>query len=427
MTDLGESDTGGPVSPKPGQGRITGVTEDAACEATEAKSKAGSALPESLTPMLHMVDKLAGLNGYLGEVARGSGRLAEFAKLNESLTRAIAPFGQLFEAREFLGRQVSILASSGVRAMVEQFDKNNMAASVQQSVLGSMEAISRTALGNSMLTGELSAQWAKVHALDMLHQVDVSQLGALRVGLVGNIASITKVAGLVESRNSLLARLAPILDVARPVVLATRAWEDVLQVTPRHDPSLYLPRFDVAGKATGWAIQAGIALTEKDNGRVVSMEAETAVALGPAEASAELRLRLTGISPALRDKLDGAWERLMDGGADATSQAANSLMELVDWTLRFLAPDADVLAWHTAERRPAKELHESRPTRQLRVRFAVRNQPEKNSTIDLYLKAIQGLVDAIQGAKHGHGQDNRRGLIPVAMTVEGFLHFLLLY
>jgi hypothetical protein len=101
-------------------------------------------------------------------------------------------------------------------------------------------------------------------------------------------------------------------------------------------------------------------------------------------------------------------------------------MELIDWTLRFLAPDPDVMTWHAAEGRPLAELNDGGPTRQLRVRFAVRNHPEKNSTIDLYLKAVQGLVAAIQRIKHGLDWNSHRALAPVVMTAEGFLHFLLM-
>lgn len=97
----------------------------------------------------------------------------------------------------------------------------------------------------------------------------------------------------------------------------------------------------------------------------------------------------------------------------------------MDWTLRLLAPDADVLAWHAAERRPAKELHGGRPTRTLRLRYAVRDQPEKNSTLDLYLRSVQGLGETIQGVKHGLGRQSHRALTRVALTIEGLLYFLL--
>jgi hypothetical protein len=344
----------------------------------------------------------------------------------DSLSKVLMqPFAQVLESREWLGRQVSMLASPALATLIEGLDKKLIAPSLLESAVASLGAVSHAALGESMITSTLAAKWASLHVGDLLGDIDVGSFDAVGSVLAAQVAVIPTIAHFVEHHNALLAQLAPSIDVAKSVTFATRAWQDVVRVTPEDTGGRYLTRFDIAGRATGWAVHTGILLTEEDEAGLEQMEAEAVVFLGPGVASAELRLRLSQINPALCDKLDGAWERIASGGSDAASQASNSLTELVDWTLRLLAPDADVLAWHAAEHRPAKELHEGRPTRTLRLRYAVRNQPEKNSTLDLYLRSVQGLGETIQGVKHSLARQSHRALTPMAMTIEGLLHFLL--
>jgi hypothetical protein len=91
----------------------------------------------------------------------------------------------------------------------------------------------------------------------------------------------------------------------------------------------------------------------------------------------------------------------------------------------LLTPDVEVLACHAAGCRSDEELNAGRPTRTLRLRYVVRGHPEKNSSLNLYVKAVQELVGAIQSPKHALASSSERTLAPVALTVEGLLHFLL--
>lgn len=365
------------------------------------------------------------LGGWLGELVLQSQAVAELQRFREGVLRSVLPIEDLLKYRDNVGQQVAALASAGMLETIEQFRKN-IAASYQEPMLKSLEVFSRATLGNSMITGDLAAQWANLRVGHILDHVDVAQFAAVQASLSAQIELIRSAAHLVETHNGLLTGLRPPIEVARPAVLATRAWQDVVRLTPPIDSSPYLPRLDIAGRATGWAVHAGVVLTEQDDDELDRIEAEVATSLGSRSASNELRVRLAEIDRRLAEKLDGAWERITEGGADSTSQAANSLMELVDWTLRFLAPNDAVLSWHAAESRPAKELHEGRPTRLLRVRYAVRQYPEKNSSLNLYLKAVQELTGTIQGAKHGLDRNSRKALVPVAMVIEGLLHFLLI-
>lgn len=75
-------------------------------------------------------------------------------------------------------------------------------------------------------------------------------------------------------------------------------------------------------------------------------------------------------------------------------------MEAVEWTLRLLSPDDKVLAWHKAKGRHTSELHNGRATRALRIRYAVRSNPEKRTAANSYVSCIQQLVNVIQSPKH---------------------------
>jgi hypothetical protein len=287
-----------------------------------------------------------------------------------------------------------------------------------------LETLSRTAFGDSMPTANLAARWANSYIRDMVaarRKVASAALPALTIQL----ESLSRISALVEQQNVLLTRLRPLADVAHPISLATRAWRDVLRLTPEASTGHYLERLTAAGRSTGWAIQTGILLTKHDATRVAQLNAQARVALGPAGASLDLRARLSALDPHLPDPLDAAWERIAAGGVGAASQAAHSLMEVVDWTLRLLAPDAAVLAWHSTEHLPESDLHNGRPIRTLRLRFAVRNSPEKNFAIKLYLRSLQELVGAIQEPKHSLWIANEAVLASIAMAVESLLLFLL--
>jgi hypothetical protein len=342
--------------------------------------------------------------------------------------RSIQPFHNLLKYRETVGREFAALASGGVFEVVDQLRKS-LAATYQQPLLASVEALSRASFGNSMITGDIAAQLANIQVAQVLGAINNKQIAAMQAGVLAQIESIRTSAMLIETHSRLLTGLAPLVGVARPVVLATRAWQDVVRRTPQGEGGVnlqrYLQRLDVGGHMTGWAVHAGVVLTEPDGEELVRIEAEISTALAPGVASTELRQRLREIDLGLAEKLEGAWERITNGGPDSTSQAANSLMELIDWTLRLRAPNELVIAWHAKDKRPTDELYDGKPTRSLRIRYAVRHQPEKRSSLNMYVKTVQELTALIQGTKHTIDGGSRKALVPVAMVVEGLLYFLL--
>ena len=81
------------------------------------------------------------------------------------------------------------------------------------------------------------------------------------------------------------------------------------------------------------------------------------------------------------------------------------------------------MAWYAEQDpKPPNALDEKgRPTRSLKLRFTVRDHPEKTFAVDLYLRAIKGLVGSLQDPKHDLRTTDPRALAPVALTVESFL------
>jgi predicted pPIWI-associating nuclease len=319
--------------------------------------------------------------------------------------------------REELGRLVSNTIGTGLLDAVVR--SQDLAASRLFSV---SEIVSRNAFGDSMLTSNLAALaaqdcvagWAK--ALESADTV-LSELNATRLADLGQLTAF------VTRQNALLMELHPIRQIALPVTLATRGFENVLRLSEFDVEGQHLNRIDLAGRVTCWTVNAGVMLTARTlDGEI---DVETGTTLGPAHATAELRARLKVVDAELCVKLDGAWERINKGGTDAGRQAAHSLMEAVDWTLRTLAPEEDVMVWRRANDPKEGDLDKNgRPTRVMKLRYIVRDKPEKLPAMNLYRRAIGDLVEAIQSPKHGLRTTDPKALAPVALSVESFLLFL---
>lgn len=218
-------------------------------------------------------------------------------------------------------------------------------------------------------------------------------------------------------------------EIGRSLTLANEAWALVAQAAPEVPDADWGWRLSEAGRTTLGVSATGLLLSAADDDdweedELVDADDDELIA-GPAEAGQRLRDELRRLNPRLVDRLDGAWERVGNHGPDAASQAANSLVELLDWTLRLAAPDAAVLAWHGSESRPPDELNNGRPTRALRIRFVVRLRPDAMAA-EMYVTGLRELMRLLQGHKHGLGEQQLAALARLVPTVEAFLSFLLL-
>lgn len=216
-------------------------------------------------------------------------------------------------------------------------------------------------------------------------------------------------------------------EIGRSLALANEAWAVVARTTPDVPGTGSTWRLLEAGRTTLGVSATGLLLNPTDDEWDDDLldEGDDELITGPAEARARLREELSRLDPRLVNRLDGAWERAGRHGPDAVSQAANSLVELLDWTLRLAAPDARVLAWHSEEGRPGNELRNGRPTRALRVWYIVRERPDAPAA-EMYVKGIGELMNLLQGHKHGGGAQQLAALARLVPTVEAYLSFLLL-
>jgi hypothetical protein len=125
----------------------------------------------------------------------------------------------------------------------------------------------------------------------------------------------------------------------------------------------------------------------------------------------ELLEWLWEIDRRLPGKLQGAWHVLGTRGPDRVSQAANSGVELIDWTLRRLAPDVDVLAWREGSGMYSGEVGGNGiPHRSLKVRYIVRNSKVSSAGVDKIISSLMGSMKELQGFKHAGEGDRERGL-----------------
>lgn|GEM_PF-2209472 len=343
---------------------------------------------------------------------------AVIAGLREQNLHFAGAVQEAMDARARIGKLAADMIGSSVVDAVTR-SQRLLGSSASYSVA---QAISRGALGDSMITANLTALHARSRVLELSESLAPAM--ALTKQLSTQFAGIQQFALLVEQQNQQLLRLHPSLGIAQPASLSTWAFEDVLRTAAGAPTAQYMERVDTAGLTTGWALKASMELTA----RIVDTDLEeaTETTLGPAGASSELRARLAAIDSDLPVKLDGAWERIDHGGTDAGRQAAHSLMEAVDWTLRLMAPPDAVLAWYgEQEPKPREALDANQmPTRVLKFRYIVREKPDKAFALDLYRRAINDLVRALQDPKHGSRTSDPHALAAVAMTVEGFLLFV---
>lgn len=140
--------------------------------------------------------------------------------------------------------------------------------------------------------------------------------------------------------------------------------------------------------------------------------------------------RLSDVHPRLAERLAGAWETLGRAGLDAASQAAHSIQELIDGTLRELAKDDLVFTWYSSgavKMKAADALHNGRPTRALRARYLVSDRPHLAHAADYFISSIGRLTTVLQSAKHDARDEHGAGAIQaVLLSVEGCLAFMLL-
>ena len=83
------------------------------------------------------------------------------------------------------------------------------------------------------------------------------------------------------------------------------------------------------------------------------------------------------------DMYEGAWHALLSSEADSLRQAAHSARELIDWTLRYLAPNSKFTAEEIAHYG-----HNGQPTRRMRARLILNQHSDDAAYVDAMAEAV---------------------------------------
>jgi len=321
----------------------------------------------------------------------------------------------IFDMGPVLWESLQRAGSSAVisAGLIDAFKDLDLAKTPLAGVVGAM--VSDALFGSTSVSSVVAATLADAR---------LSELAALAIGedLSAWYAELTRVADSISSTSLVLARAYPTWEVEQAANWATKAWEITARNAPAQPNVAEALHLASAGQSTTGVLEAGLTLT----GKQAESPQMTEGLLSPGTMARRLRDRLAELDSSLPNRLDGAWERVSHAGPDALSQAAHSLQEAIDWTLRAAAPDAVVLEWHVQARRPATELSRGRPTRRLRAEYILRERAHDRKAVDMWLKALGELVSVIEEMKHGNSDRGLDAVIRLIPTVEGLLAFLLL-
>lgn len=236
--------------------------------------------------------------------------------------------------------------------------------------------------------------------------IDASSLA----GISTSIANIASLQNLQLSKN-----------IERQFAMSMRAWGDYAKSLPKTPSGLDLARVYSSGESA-LSIASGVAAI---GGRATASEIARPWEGAAADLRSEMFGKLGAIDEGLPTKLEGAWDRIQRPGPDAVSQAANSLIELIDWFLRSSASDDVVLAWHIDSSRPETELHEGRPTRALRISYIMRNRSSDTGVVIAYSRTLLMILEELQGLKHSVSDQNLTAIRRLIPGVEAVLTFIL--
>ncbi len=280
--------------------------------------------------------------------------------------------------------------------------------------LAATAEIARALSGSSALFTARVALVADLKLAETLKaiQIPAAQLSALTYASRA-IASISE---------ALLARTRFYPDVDRAIAHVVAGWRVAVSL-PRMQPPINLDRLTAAGATTlGMATAGSVIVGSPPSSFEVATWEEASTELRD-----RMRARLSDIDPGLPRKLDGVWERVSAPGPDAASQAANSLIKVVDWFLRLAAPESDVLSWHTETQGPESQLtKDRRPTRALRVNYVLMTANRDAKPARRFTTGLLDILEFLQGAKHGLDFDDVEAVRRLVLAVEALFTYILI-
>lgn len=225
--------------------------------------------------------------------------------------------------------------------------------------------------------------------------------------IVGINAATTRVLAQLASKNR-STMLPPALNTN--VTKELRKHLSGLSVAPSVDELTFATHASraVAGMTTADLI-VSVGEIDDDSRKLVEVEVVEPWLTEPRNARQELLNSLREIDPQIPELLRAAWAQVGLNGPAAVAMASHAAVEVLDRTLRALAPNDAVLAEHEAGRLPSNSVYVKddnvAPTRAGRVAYAVqRCHPGQTKLVGVQTKAlaasVTNLQDFFQAGKH---------------------------
>lgn len=243
---------------------------------------------------------------------------------------------------------------------------------------------------------------------------------AVNAMLAESVGGLSSLAAEIASTTARLSTLSlPKGKWFASVDLGINSWSNLVRVMPPQPSPHQLGSLSVMGTGALAVAETGLILVDRDFSPEDS-------APDPFSLQREhFRARLMVLGPDLIDRLDGAWERVGRPGPDAASQAAHSLVEFIDWTLRRAAPDEEVLAWHRHTGRPSDELNRGRATRALEIRYIMRDRADEADSAEMQVRSVTEITNYLQKKKHAQGDKDLRAVARLIPGIEAAFTFIL--
>jgi hypothetical protein len=138
------------------------------------------------------------------------------------------------------------------------------------------------------------------------------------------------------------------------------------------------------------------------------------------EHQTKLDALLKRINPDLVEFRKGAWTAFNGRGDDYIGQASSSMRRLVDQLLREIAPQEEVTKTEFFRNSPKAKNNVGRPTRQARVKFAIKWDQNKSDRLERLSRAFLESYDNLSAWDH-HPLKKDSFVHGVLITIEGCL------
>ncbi len=234
--------------------------------------------------------------------------------------------------------------------------------------------------------------------------------------------SVGALSGLAEDIASTTAKFSAItlpkgkwLD---SIDLGVDSWSHLVRVMPPQPSPRQLGGLSLLGTGALAVAETGLVLLDQ---KISAEDPKPSVVQRE-----RFRATLMKLGPDLLDRIDGAWERVGRPGPDAASQAAHSLVEFIDWTLRRAAPDEAVLRWHKETQRPRSELNQrGEATRALKIRFIMKDRADESDSAEMQVRSLADIMKYLQKKKHAQGDKELQAVARLIPGIEAALLFIL--